>query len=208
MENSHSRRTPKQSRSQERYELIVEEAAKLFFERGFDGATTNEIARRADISIGSLYQYFNNKEAIVEALADRYVAGFREVATDVVKADVSQLSTEEAVDRLLNPILKFHLSYPEFRTLWLATEVTPELREAMRAIDNELVHHVSSLLEARVPRIPRRKAKLVMAVLDVGVKSLVTMLGRTDDLGQKARVATEVKRMLALYIDDVIRQQK
>jgi AcrR family transcriptional regulator len=203
-----SRRTPKQTRSQERFDLIVDIASKLFLERGFDGATTNEIARRADISIGSLYQYFDNKEAIVHALAQRYVAGFREVAADVVTTDVSGLSTEEAVDRLLDPILKFHLSYPEFRTLWLATEITPELEASMHDINNEMVAHVRGLLEARVPGIPPRQAKLVLEVIDAVVKSLITMIGRSDDVAVKARAATEAKRVLTLYIDDVIREQE
>lgn len=203
-----SRRTPKQTRSQERFDLIVDIASKLFLEKGFDGATTNEIARRADISIGSLYQYFDNKEAIVHALAQRYVAGFREVAADVVTTDVSGLSTEQAVDRLLDPILKFHLSYPEFRTLWLATEITPELEASMHDINNEMVAHVQGLLEARVPGIPPRKAKLVLAVIDAVVKSLINMIGRSDDVAVKARAATEAKRVLTLYIDDVIREQE
>ncbi|UCH84814.1 MAG: TetR/AcrR family transcriptional regulator, partial [Candidatus Latescibacterota bacterium] len=103
MATSNTRRVPKQSRSQERFDKIVEIASKLFLEKGFDGTTTNEIARRADISIGSLYQYFHNKESIVEALADRYVEALREVTENVVQTDVADLSTATAVDALLDP---------------------------------------------------------------------------------------------------------
>ena len=61
MNKTDYRRTPKQERSQERYAKILDTAANLFLDKGFDGTTTNEIARRAEISIGSLYQYFDNK---------------------------------------------------------------------------------------------------------------------------------------------------
>ena len=207
MGKSDSRRVPKQARSQDRFDKIIEIAANLFLEQGFDGTTTNEIARRADISIGSLYQYFNNKESIVAALADRYVEALRKVTTNVVRTDVAELSTATAVDALLDPILEFHLSYPEFRTLWLGTEVSPELRVSMRAMDDEFLGRVEELLKARVPGIPRESAKIVVTVIEVTVKSLFTLIGRPESMEFKARAATEVKRMLTLYVDDVIREQ-
>ncbi len=207
MAENDSRRVPKQTRSQERFDKIIEVAANLFLEKGFDGATTNEIARRADISIGSLYQYFNNKESIVAALADRYVKALREVTADVVGTDIAELSTATAVDALLDPILEFHLSFPEFRMLWLGTEVSPELRANMRAMDDELTGRVEELLKARVPSISSEDAKIVVTAMKVAVKSLLGLLGRSDSVSFKARAATEIKRMLTLYIDDVIREQ-
>lgn len=205
-ENS-SRRVPKQTRSQERFDKIVEVAANLFLEKGFDGTTTNEIARRADISIGSLYQYFNNKESIVAALSDRYVEAFREVTADVVRTDVAEMSTEAAVDALLDPILEFHLSFPEFRMLWLGTEVSPELRASMRAMDDELTGRVEELLKTRVPGISSEDAKIVVTAMNVAVKSLLALLGRPDHSEYKVRVAADIKRMLVLYVDDLIRRQ-
>jgi AcrR family transcriptional regulator len=208
MERSTGRRTPRQPRSQERFDKIIETASKLFLERGFDGTTTNEIASRADVSIGSLYQYFDNKEAIVEALADRYVDALREVTADVVAANVDDLSTAAAVDALLDPILKFHLSYPEFRTLWLAAETSPELKASLHTMDEELVGRTRELLKARVPGIPRGRAKAVVTVMEMAVKSLLALIGRSDGASFKAQAATEIKRMLTLYIDGVIRDQK
>lgn len=207
MTENDSRRVPKQSRSQERFDKIIEVAANLFLERGFDGTTTNEIARQADISIGSLYQYFNNKESIVAALSDRYVEAFREVTADVIRTDVAEMSTEAAVDALLDPILEFHLSFPEFRMLWLGTEVSPELRANLQAMDDELTGRVEELLKARIPSISSEDAKIVVTAMNVAVKSLLALLGRSESVSFKARAATEIKRMLTLYIDDVIREQ-
>jgi len=207
MGKANSRRVPKQARSQERVDKIIEIASKLFLEKGFDGTTTNEIARQADISIGSLYQYFNNKESIVEALADRYVEALREVTASVVETDVADMTTATAVDALLDPILRFHLSYPEFRMLWLGTEVSPELKASMRTMDEEVVGRVEELLKTRVPGIAPDSARIVVTVMEVAVKSLLTLIGRSDSVEFKARTATEVKRMLTLYIDEVIREQ-
>ena len=207
MERSHARRSPRQNRSQKRFDRIVETAANLFLERGFDGTTTNEIASQAEISIGSLYQYFENKEAIVEALAKRYVAALHEVAADVVASDVQGLSTADAVDMLLDPILKFHLSHPEFRTLWLTAEISPELRSSLRAMDQEVLGRVAGLLDARVTGLPPKRAQIIVAVMEIALKSLLALVGPSHSTGMKAQTATEFKRMLTLYIDDIVREQ-
>ena len=206
MEKPISRRVPKQARSQERYDKILEKAAKLFLDNGFDGTTTNEIARHADISIGSLYQYFDSKKAIVAALTGRYVEALKEVTSDLA-TDTAVLPTDAAVDRLLNPILRFHLSYPEFSSLWLNAEVSPPLKAAMQAMDKEVLGRAHELLEARVPGIPTGQAWMIVTVLELAVKSLLGLVGRSDDPAFQAQAATETKRMLIAYIEDVVRER-
>ncbi len=208
MTESNSRRVPKQARSQERYEVILDRAAKLFLEKGFSATTTNEIARQADVSIGSLYQYFGNKSAIVEALTERYVEALKEVTSDLVTMDTGGLATSAAVDRLVDPIIMFHLNYPEFRSLWLGAEISPELRSAMRAMDEEVLAHVQEVLEVRVPGISQDRARMVVTVLGLSVKSLLGLIGRSSSAAFKAEAAIETKHMLTAYIDELAREQK
>ncbi|TDE36814.1 TetR/AcrR family transcriptional regulator [Actinomadura sp. 6K520] len=66
------RRIPRQDRSRQTVERILEAATRVLSERGYDGASTNRIAKAAGISNGSLYQYFPNKDAIVIAVLDRF----------------------------------------------------------------------------------------------------------------------------------------
>jgi AcrR family transcriptional regulator len=65
------RRRPKQARSQATYDSILEAAAQLLAREGADGLNTNRIAERAGVSIGTLYQYFPGKAAILLATAQR-----------------------------------------------------------------------------------------------------------------------------------------
>jgi AcrR family transcriptional regulator len=62
------RRVPQQDRGERRVAEVLEAAARVIGERGYDAATMTEIAERAGASIGALYQYFPNKEAIARAL--------------------------------------------------------------------------------------------------------------------------------------------
>lgn len=71
------RKQPRQERSQEMVQRILDTAQQLAGETGIKGLTTGKIAARAGLSIGSLYQYFPNKESIILELARRWLSGFR-----------------------------------------------------------------------------------------------------------------------------------
>ena len=67
------RKTPRQFRSQATVEAILGAATRIFLHRGFSRATTNAIAELAGVSVGSLYQYFPNKTALLGALKERHI---------------------------------------------------------------------------------------------------------------------------------------
>ena len=67
------RRNPNQARSRDKLELIYEASIRILNKQGLEGLTTNRIAEVAGISIGTLYQYFSNKQEILVALGQREV---------------------------------------------------------------------------------------------------------------------------------------
>src|SRR5690242_3376512 len=73
------RRKPQRERSQATHDAIVEAAASLFAQTGLRAATTNRIAQRAGVSVGSLYQYFPSKHALLIALYERESARLLEI---------------------------------------------------------------------------------------------------------------------------------
>jgi AcrR family transcriptional regulator len=79
---SQTRKRPKQERSRATVEALLDATAALLVEEGYPRTTTNRIAKRAGVSVGSLYQYFPNKEAVVAALIERFIdAQFDVLAT-------------------------------------------------------------------------------------------------------------------------------
>jgi AcrR family transcriptional regulator len=68
------RKQPVQQRSRDMVAILMDAAARVIVERGFDNLTTNHVAAAAGVSIGSLYQYFPDKDALVEALLQRHAA--------------------------------------------------------------------------------------------------------------------------------------
>ena len=73
------RKAPRQARSQATVKAILDAAARVLVERGYAATTTNLVAERAGVSVGSLYQYFPNKDALIAALHDRHAREMNEV---------------------------------------------------------------------------------------------------------------------------------
>lgn len=106
------RRAPVQRRSALRVERMLDAAAGLLDELGTEGLTTSAIARAAGVSVGSLYQFFPDKHAVVEALARRSFARFSEQLESVRRT-----SWEDAVDAVVDLYVAFSRDEPGFQVL-------------------------------------------------------------------------------------------
>jgi AcrR family transcriptional regulator len=93
-----ARRDPAQERSRKTVDAIVEAAGRLLVEHGRLGVTTNAVAERAGVSIGSLYQYFPNKEAIFAALQERHRAELQRIAAPHPSATLTSALTRSLAE--------------------------------------------------------------------------------------------------------------
>lgn len=108
------RKIPSQGRSRALCDAILIAAARIFDRLGYDAATTNHVAELAGVSVGSLYQYFPNKDALVTALHERHG---EEVATVVAAAFGTDRSTEDVVRRLAADLFALHREQPRLQAL-------------------------------------------------------------------------------------------
>jgi AcrR family transcriptional regulator len=91
---SPQRRVPRQERSRRRVEGLLDAAARLVVEHGVDALTTRDIAEAADVPVASLYQYFNDKEDLLLALAQRDMEEMdTQVATDLAELEVLSVTS-------------------------------------------------------------------------------------------------------------------
>lgn len=101
------RKHASQARSRATVDALVEATARILVKEGYDRASTNRIAEKAGVSVGSLYQYFPSKEALVAAVAARHREALRAVARRAL-ADVMGLPLEQAVHRLVVAAVEAH----------------------------------------------------------------------------------------------------
>ncbi|MDO0934870.1 TetR/AcrR family transcriptional regulator [Streptomyces sp. DG2A-72] len=145
------RKRPRQERSRETYDAIVEAAAQLFQRDGYAKATTNRIAERAGVSIGSLYQYFPNKDALLYAIGERHVEHLLAELADVIeelRRDRPPLP--DCVHVLVHALAALHLDRPRMHRLLYdqaprPAEATAQLREVQRVIAAEVEFHLRRL---------------------------------------------------------------
>ena len=201
-----NRRVPSQERSRIRYDAVLDTAANLFSEKGFEATTTNDIAEHSGMAVGSLYQYFENKEAIAEALAGRYMESLGEATDRFIKMDVAGMPTDQAVGALLDPLVAFHAENPAFSPLWMGTDYSKSLRHAMGSMEENMLERVEWMIKSHVPGIRRDRARMVAVVARASAKSLLGLLVRGLDTRYKNAAVKEVRAMLVSYFEALMRE--
>lgn len=114
------RKTPAQPRAAATVNVILEAAATILERHGLEGYTTNEIAERAGVSIGSLYQYFPNKDAVTIALIEREMEGMVEEIQAALTLSPPRRALQETIraavrNQVRRPQLARMLDFEEFR---------------------------------------------------------------------------------------------
>ena len=118
----HGRRAPKQARSQIMVEAILEATQQLLASIGYENTNTTRIAERAGVSIGSLYQYFPNRDAVIAELQRRHHKETSAILTEAF-AKAEDLPLEEAVRHLVQATIRLHQLEPELHRV--LTEIVP-----------------------------------------------------------------------------------
>ncbi len=123
-------RKPRQQRSRERVNAILEASKELIVEKGSAGLQIQEIAIRAGVTAGSMYQYFPNKAAIIHALAEHYIEFIHDLVSRSIKKTPSNL--KECVETLNTLLDSFYLLYredPVLREIWVSTAVDKSMQD-------------------------------------------------------------------------------
>lgn len=123
------RRAPSQKRSQERVERMLQAASALISEGGSDAMRMGEVAERAGVSIGSLYQYFPDKGAIIRTLAERYNAEGRACISDGLAGVGDMDGLLAAFGGLIDTYYGIFLAEPVMRDIWSGTQADKALRD-------------------------------------------------------------------------------
>jgi AcrR family transcriptional regulator len=158
------RKHPRQNRSRAKVEGILAAAADIVSGRGLEAVTTNAVAAKAGISIGSLYQYFPGKAALLAALIRDERAHLLEAVERIVSSDTAH-SLSNLVDELIEATVAHYLERPSLsRTLMLAKSQLPPDLAADEFSDRITVLIAARLNELSIP-MPETTAQDVLGIL-------------------------------------------
>jgi len=200
-------KTPRQARSRRTRDRLLAAAARVFSERGYAGGTTNHIAAEAGVSVGSLYQYFPNKDAILADLMRAHVAEGVALVGERLAA-VGSPSATSAADGLAGRLRPFvdaaidnHRGDPGLHRVLFEEAPRPgAVLEELHALEDAAVAAATDLLRAdpdvRVPD-PALAAWFVVAAIESLTHRYIG--SHRGDLDLDA-FGDELTRMLAAYL--------
>ncbi len=196
---SPERRVPAQERSRQRLERILESAAHVFAEQGYEAATMEAIAERAETSIGSIYQFFPNKLAVFHALATRYLEKVREFMDVMTTGHLLDAPWPEILDASIDSWAAFSQNEPGFHAVWVGLHLTAQVVSEGEALNRELAKRVEKILAAKLPDMPPRM-RPIAATMVVEVFGAMLVVSARRPAERRAMIQ-ETKAMLRRYLE-------
>jgi AcrR family transcriptional regulator len=193
------RKAPRQERARATNEAILEATAHILVERGWARLTTNHVAERAGVSIGSVYQYFPSKDALVAALVDRHVDRITSiVATEMARA--VDLPFAEATTRIVTAIVRAQLVEPALNRAILEQVPRVGRLARIRAVDTDFEALLRAALDARARELDVTDTRLCAFVIVQATKWLtMAALATHPEYVEGDRLAKELARMFVRY---------
>lgn len=201
------RKIPRQPRARETRARILASAAEAFETHGYAHGTTNRIAEGAGLSVGSLYQYFPNKDAILVELVDDHIdAGVVAVTDAVTRAEARSADARPGLDDLIGCVVEAMVALHGtnrrlHRVLFEEAPRPPEQLARLRSIEQMLTERMAEMIAGH-PEIPGgRDLDVATRLVVETIESLVHRVA-TDEQSKidDAALTAEITLLVVAYL--------
>ena len=197
------RHIPKQQRGERKVEQLLRSAEIVFAEVGYENATTNAIAAQAGVSIGSLYQFFASKEAILEAMAQRYLDQTRRELVRALNGG-KDVGLSKLVASLVETLVTLQEQRPYFLQCLAQNRAYAVLAGSVQELHDVIIQHVARFLgRICVPAEPGdglRRATVAVHSVSALLPLALEAQGR-----QRAKMIEETVILLTRYLEPDLR---
>jgi AcrR family transcriptional regulator len=194
---THLRRRPVQQRSAARVERMLEACALLIDEVGYDGVTTTLIAERAGVAVGSLYQFFPDKRAVVQALTTRNLDRFMELIAERL-AMATLEHWWDGVDMVFDAYVQMYRHVPGFTQIRFGDVVDLRLMDDQRDNNTVIADRLAMLLADRFA-LPLSELRLPISVAVEIADGILDLAFRRKLFHEDVMIA-EAKRVVRGYL--------
>lgn len=195
------RRQPKQQRGKDRVEKILNAAAEVFDEVGYEVATTHLIAAKAGTAIGSLYQFFPDKAAIFKAMELRHAERVKLLYAQANSSGIIQLPLRQMIHALVTAVAEL-FEQPVSRVMFVQFYTA---RQIFQAIDDsmtqEAIDFMASLLSQRNLTLNEAQCGLLAEVCVHSSNAVILAALRSPDLQHRQRLTEQIKDLLVSYLE-------
>lgn len=203
------RREPRQARSKERVERVLAAAAALVDARGVDAVTTNAIAEEAGLPVGTIYQFFPNREAVLLALLGRGLdeldARFRPLLAP--EHDAAPLAV--TIDAVVDALAAAYTDVPALAALMQGMRADPRFAAVAEGNNQRVAGWLVELMRRQAPGLPAARARAIATASVVAADAVLMAWLRAVRAGGKARarpLLDELRALLLAYLGTILRE--
>ncbi|MEJ2577855.1 MAG: TetR/AcrR family transcriptional regulator [Kineosporiaceae bacterium] len=197
-----ARRRPQQARSRARVRAILDAAEHILTTDGASALTVRRLAAEAGVPVGTLYQFFPDKQAVVDELAHRYLDEFAALTADLV-ARAERERWDDPVGTLIDAFADAYRTRPAYLAIWTGPDLSPPLRHADEANNALIADGVRRVLVAQLG-LPDDTGLLRAAQVAVQVADALLRHAFRDGADGDPHILTELTRLLRLYLADLL----
>lgn len=199
-----ARKAPKQARSQATVTAILDAAIRIFDKENPALATTTRIAEVAGVSIGTLYQYFSDRDAIVDALQDREFARAMSMMQRVLALANAGNAPRLVARTVVEGLMELYAAAPGLHRLLVIEGLRVAPAERVHAFDMQVIAVIRSYLRASKTRIRRSNLDAAAFVIYQSVRAvmLARLLEAPPELDDDDTLVDEVTDLVLRYLVD------
>jgi AcrR family transcriptional regulator len=177
---------------------MLDACAELVDEVGYEGLTTTLLAERAEVAIGSVYQFFPDKRAIVQALTLRTMESYLQRLDERFASD-DLADWWDGVDAAIDEYITMHRTVPGFRTLHFGDVVDLHLLDEQRDNNGVIADQLARVLTERFGLVDEPRLRFILEIAVEAADALIKLAFRRQPEGDD-RVLDEAKALIREYL--------
>jgi AcrR family transcriptional regulator len=194
------RKVPLQARSRVRVANILKAAGALLGEVGYDGLSTNLIAERAQVPVGSIYQFFEGKDDIVAALVEQFQDRILRLASEQLDAATARHDHAAFIARLVDGIAGIQADTSAFVCVFSGSQAHAQFDALARDLRRTLTRHLDRVFAEAFPRLQKDDRGRMLAAWSDITGAMIGSLDRSKP-GERRKLLDELKIILSAHLE-------
>ena len=198
------RRQPKQQRGKERVEKILDAAAAVFDEVGYEAATTHLIAAKARTAIGSLYQFFPDKAAIFNAMELRHVERVKLMWAQTNTPEIVQLPLRQMIHAIVIAVAEL-FEQPVSRVVFVQFFTSRQMFQSIdESMTQEAINFMANMLHQRNSALSQAQCSLLAEVCVHSGNAVMLSALCSPDLQHRQELMQQIEDLLVSYLEPYV----